>query len=91
MKDYEVMIKELDENDWTLLRFNIDKNEYGPFESLVDKIKEFLTDSENRMSLVSKPSVITNDKADGMYLVNEDHLHPTIYMHKGESWFRLDI
>lgn len=91
MKDYEVMLKELDENDWTLLRFGMGKNDYGPFESLVSEIKEFLTDPEHRMNLVSKPSVITNDEAEGMYLVNEDHLHPTVYMHKGDSWFKLDL
>lgn len=92
MKDYEVMLKELDEKDYTLLRFNIGENNYGPFESIVRDIKSVLSDPGFEMEPVSKPSIITiTDKIDGMYLVNEDHIHTSVYMRKGDNWFKIGL
>lgn len=94
MKDYEILLKELEDKDYTLLRWSVGPNDYGPFEDIVKLIKEATKNLEGRMVRSDRPPVIIGEDfrlADGTYLVNEDHLHVTPYIHVGESWFKLKL
>lgn len=94
MKDYEIILNELKSKGYSLLRFNIGENDFGPFEDTVKSIQKALMDSEPRISLAEKPKIIKEDDkdlADGTYLVEENPLITSVYVHKGNSWFIFNL
>lgn len=86
---------------YSLLIFPMSKTDYSeverdPLYLLCGRIKDSISELDDFISgRTATPIVIEQDKEfvdiPGIYLIDEDHIHTQVYVHRDDKWYKLKL